>query len=152
MDATQDIRMDSFEIRRVLRKGPAHVWAAWADGSRKRRWMVGEGPGSFESDFRVGGEERSAFDSPMGRHENRTAFLEIAPERLIAFAYSMSLNGRIHSVSLATVTFEDEGGGTRLTYREQITTIGPSDDAGMRRHGWDELLGRIEPSLEVEPA
>jgi uncharacterized protein YndB with AHSA1/START domain len=150
--AALEVRQDSFEIVRTLRKGPAQVWAAWADEGRKRRWMVGDGSASFESDFRVGGAEWSAFDSPMGRHENRTTFLAIEEGRLIAFAYSMALDGRVHSASVTAVTFEEEAGGTRLAFREQITTFGPSDDAGMRQHGWGAILDRIEASLEVERA
>jgi uncharacterized protein YndB with AHSA1/START domain len=151
-----EIRHESFTITRTYGKCRAHVWSAWADRETKYRWLAGDGGtaavGDFELDFRVGGGERHAFTSPMGRHENRTTYFEIADEERIVYAYSMSLEGRVHSVSVATVRFFDEVGGTRMEYHEQLTLIGASDDAEGRRHGWTLLLDRIESVLDPELA
>ena len=56
----------------------------------------------------------------------------------------MAMNGRIHSASLTTVTFDLHDGGTRLTYCEQMTLIGESDGAAGRTHGWTHLLDALE--------
>jgi uncharacterized protein YndB with AHSA1/START domain len=50
-------------------------------------------------------------------------------------------------VSLATVMFADEGGGTRLTFTEQMCVIPPSDGVEGRQHGWGELLAGLEHFL-----
>jgi uncharacterized protein YndB with AHSA1/START domain len=149
-----EIRRETFTLTRTYGKCRDHVWSAWADRDKKWRWFVGNGEkqpsGDYQFDFRVGGTEVNGFASDRGRHENRTVFFEIAEAERIVFAYSMALNGRVHSVSVATVSFQDEGGGTRLDYAEQITLIGQSDGAEGRRHGWGALLDRIEPMQEAE--
>jgi uncharacterized protein YndB with AHSA1/START domain len=55
----------------------------------------------------------------------------------------MAMNGRVHTVSLATITFADENGGTRLGYAEQMCVIPPSDDLKGRQHGWNVLLDAL---------
>jgi uncharacterized protein YndB with AHSA1/START domain len=59
----------------------------------------------------------------------------------------MALNGRVHTISLATVTFADEAGGTRLGYTEQLCVIQPSDGRAGREHGWNFLLGCLADFL-----
>ena len=66
------------------------------------------------------------------------------------FAYSMALNGRIHTVSLATVVFAEADGGTRLTYTEQMCVIPPSDGLEGREHGWNALLTALEAYLVAD--
>ena len=83
--------------------------------------MAPAGHSANTLDFRVGGREAGIFslaEGPgAGEHANHTTYLDIADGERIVFAYTMALNGRIHSASLVTVTFEDLGGATRLTYR-----------------------------------
>ena len=50
-------------------------------------------------------------------------------------------------MSLATVVLADEGGGTRLTFTEQMCVIPPSDGTEGRRAGWTELLAALETFL-----
>ena len=153
---------DRFTLERTLHACRAHVFAAWSDPDLKRRWFVdSDGPHwteeDYSLDFRVGGTEFGRFvaeDGPArGVHENRTTFLDIIPDERIVFAYTMALEGRVHSASLATVTLTDEGGGTRLTFTEQIAVLGPSDGAEGRCGGWTHLLSALESSLrEGAPA
>jgi uncharacterized protein YndB with AHSA1/START domain len=149
-----ETRHESFTITRTYAKCLAHVWSAWSDGPKKRRWMAGDDmtadANAFAFDFSVGGVERHAFESPMGKHENRTTYFDIADEQRIVFAYSMSLNGRVHSVSVATVTFAEDGGGTRVEFAEQITLIGDSDGAEGRTQGWTALLESVDKTLTDE--
>lgn len=46
------------------------------------------------------------------------------------------------------MSFEDDGGGTRLSYTEQGAFLGASDGADMRRGGWTKLLDALEGVLE----
>ena len=80
----------------------------------KSKWF---GNGLTEMDFRVGGVERGSFNNHMGEHAKEARFFEIQEKSRVVYAYSMAMNSTVHTVSLATVLFEDEGGGTRLTYR-----------------------------------
>lgn len=149
-----DVKHESFTITRTYAKCLAHVWSAWSDGTKKRRWMVGDAmtadAAAFSFDFRVGGVERHQFASPMGTHANHTTYFDIADQQRIVFAYSMSLNGRVHSVSVATVTFANASGGTRVEFSEQITLIGDSDGSAGRKQGWTALLDAVDVALAKE--
>lgn len=140
---------DSFTIERSYAKCRDHVWSGWADQAKKNRWMGG---GIERMEFAPGGRERSVFRDGMGEHVNETTYFEIVEGQRIVFAYSMAMNGRVHSVSVATVTFADDGGGTRLTYVEQITVLPPSDGAPGRQHGWTALLAGLDVALEADLA
>ena len=135
---------DSFTIERVYPNCREHVWSAWSTPSKKAKWFGG---GDHSMDFRVGGDERASFRDEMGEHVNETRYFEIVEGERIVLAYSMAMNGRIHTVSLATVLLADEGGGTRLTFTEQMCVIPPSDGTEGRRHGWTELLAALETFL-----
>lgn len=128
---------ETFTIERTYPNCREHVWSAWAVAEKKRAWF---GDGLVASDFRVGGTEKNEFVNEMGRNTNQTRYFEIKDQERIVFAYSMALNGRVHTVSLTTIVFADENGGTRLTYTEQMCVIPPSDGAAGRTHGWNALL------------
>jgi len=149
----------SFTLTRDLAACPAEVFACWAEAEKKRAWFVhSDGPGwetrAYALDFRVGGTETGSFELKEGPgagvHENATTLLVIEPERRIDFAYTMAMNGRVHSASLATVTFEETGDGTRLVFTETLAEIGESDGVNGRRGGWEGLLGHLETCLNGE--
>ena len=134
----------TFTVERIYPNCRAHVWSTWAAREKKAAWL---GAPDLSLDFRVGGAERSTFKDEMGEHLNEGRFFEILDQQRIVLAYSMALNGRVHTVSLATIVFADEGGGTRLTYTEQMCVIPPSDGAEGRRHGWTHLLEAVATYL-----
>lgn len=147
---------DEFHIERVLNASRERVWAAWADPALKRRWFVdSDSPAwserAYSVDFRVGGRESGSFELTegpgQGVHENATHYLDIVDGRRIAFAYTMAMDGRIHSASLSTVTFEDQGDGTRMVYTEQGAFFEDSDGPAMRRDGWEHLMNALEKTL-----
>jgi len=140
-------QLDSFVIERVYPNCRAHVWAAWSVPEKKAAWF---GSRALDMDFRPGGGERTSFTNDMGEHTNETRYFEIRDEELIVFAYSMAMNGRVHSVSLTTIVFTDEGGGTRLRYTEQMCVLPPSDGAPGRTHGWGVLLDGLGAHLEAD--
>lgn len=135
---------ETIKIERVLPNCLEHVWSAWASPTKKKAWF---GDGLEESSFEPGGAERASFLTDMGVHDNETRYFEIKDRERIVFAYSMAVNGRIHSVSLATVTFADANGGTRLTFTEQMCVIPPSDGAAGREAGWTDLLDSLADYL-----
>lgn len=142
-----EIRHEHFTIERRLAKCPEHVFSAWSDPGKKQRWFARSSE-SFVDDFRVGGRSYGAFENDMGRHENETRYFEIVPDALIVYGYSMAMNGRVHSVSLVTLRFEDDNGGTHLIHDERMTLLGPSDGAAGRQHGWGVLLDAMGAELE----
>ena len=141
---TAAIMHDSFTIDRTYPNCREHVWSAWSMPAKKAKWFGGD---DHSMDFRAGGSERAAFRDGMGEHVNETRYFEIVEGERIVMAYSMSVDGRIHTVSLATIVLADEGGGTRLTFTEQMCVIPPSDGIDGRRHGWTELLAALDDFL-----
>jgi uncharacterized protein YndB with AHSA1/START domain len=133
-----------FTIERVYPNCPAHVWSAWSVPEKKAAWLGNDG---LEMDFRPGGSERSSFRDAMGEHVNEARYFEIKDGERIVLAYSMAMNGRVHTVSLVTITLAEEGRGTRLRYMEQMCVIPPSDGAAGREHGWRALLKSLEEHL-----
>jgi len=101
-------------------------------------------------DFFPGGIERSGFRNSMGEHTSEGRYFEIKEGERIVLAYSMAVNGRVHTVSLATITLEDEQGGTRLKYTEQMCVIPPSDGVEGREHGWGALLDGLAGYLAAD--
>lgn len=59
----------------------------------------------------------------------------------------MHINGKMISVSLATVQFLKAGNGTRLIVTEQGSFLDGYDDAGAREHGTGILLDQLGKSL-----
>ena len=139
----------TFTVERLYPNCRAHVWSCWSQRKKKAAWL---GDREFALDFRVGGAERGVFRDQMGEHVNEGRYFEILDQQRIVLAYSMALNGRVHTVSLATILFADEGGGTRLTYTEQMCVIPPSDGVEGRRHGWTHLLDTVASYLAQDEA
>ncbi len=151
------ISHDVFTLERTIAATPANVFRAWAETDLKRAWFVdSDGPewatNAYSLDFRVGGHESGAFELTegpgKGLHENATTFLDIEENARIVFAYTMAMNGRRHSASLATVTFEPVEAGCRLSYTEQGAFFDGSDGVAMRRGGWEHLLGALAGQVE----
>jgi uncharacterized protein YndB with AHSA1/START domain len=138
---------EQFTIERLYPNAKAEVWAAWSEREKKSKWM---GAPKLEMDFRVGGSERSTFREAMGEHANEGRYFEISEGNRIVLAYSMALNGRVHTVSLTTIVFKDEKRSTRLIYTEQMCIIPPSDGLEGRTHGWGVLLDALGKQLERE--
>src|SRR4029077_1436921 len=99
-------------------------------------------------DVRVGGKILIHMRAPNGAVYPMTGtFREIgAPERLVFTAIAEDRNGQALLEGLVTVTFEDEGGKTRLTVREKAVALVPVAGpmlAGMET-GWAQSLYRLE--------
>ncbi|SDH19315.1 SRPBCC domain-containing protein [Pelagibacterium luteolum] len=136
-----------FTLERFYPNCKEHVWAAWSIREKKAAWLGSEG---LEMNFSPGGVERSGFRNSMGEHNSEGRYFEIKEGERIVLAYSMAVNGRVHTVSLATILFRDENGGTRLTYTEQMCVIAPSDGVEGRKHGWNALLNGLAGYLEAD--
>jgi uncharacterized protein YndB with AHSA1/START domain len=136
-----------FTIERLYPNCKEHVWAAWSIQEKKSAWLGSE---KLEMDFSIGGIERSGFRNSMGEHTSEGRYFEIKEGERIVLAYSMAVNGRVHTVSLATITFAEENGQTRLKYTEQMCVIPPSDGVEGREHGWSTLLDGLAGYLATD--
>jgi uncharacterized protein YndB with AHSA1/START domain len=142
---------ETFSLEKTYKASPERVFAAWASPEKKRRWFA-EGEGStvlsFESDFREGGFERSRFRMDDGLEMgNDTHYHDIVPNRRIVLSYAMTVGAKRISASLATITVEPAGSGTKLRFTEQAAFFEDSDGVEVRRGGWTELLDALGQSL-----
>jgi uncharacterized protein YndB with AHSA1/START domain len=137
-------------LTRVFDAPRALVFEIWTEPHHLAKWW---GPRDFtnpvcELDVRVGGKILIHMRAPDGTVYPMTGtFREIvAPERLVFTAIVEDRNGRALLEGLVTVTFEDEGGKTRLTVREKAVALQPVAGpmlAGMEA-GWAQSLYRLE--------
>ena len=144
-----------FSINRVYDASPADVYAAWSDPDARSRWFVGpEGWAPVERafDLRVGGQEKlHGRFAGTGFETLFTARFHVveAAERVV-YVYDMHLDGRHHSVSIATLEFIGDPDGTRLRFTEQVTFVDGTDHrAGsvQRKRGTAAHLERLAGCL-----
>ena len=141
----------SFTLRREYDAPVAMVFKAWANKQAKAKWFAGpEGWKEIirEQDFRAGGRERAKGRFPNGRESDfQCEYRDIVENQRIVYVYDMYVDGTKISVSLATVTFEKSGKGTKLTITEQGAFLDGHDDAGGREHGTNILLDQLGRAL-----
>jgi uncharacterized protein YndB with AHSA1/START domain len=147
--STRTAEHGTFVLRRMYPVTPSRVFAAWSSRDSKARWFGagGEMPG-FELDFRVGGMETLSGGPPGGPvHTYRATYQEIVPNERIVYGYTMDADGVRISVSVTTVEFAADGGGTTLTFTEQGVFLDGGDTPDIREKGTGELLDQLGASL-----
>lgn len=144
-----------FTIERRYAATPSQTFSAFAEPELRRRWFANAGnwpDHEWEMDFRVGGSEYSAGGHPGGRYnEFRSRFHDIVDNERIVFAYDLLHDGRLISVSLATVELSPDADGTRLVLTEQGAFFGDPDAPAAREHGTGVLLDMLGRFLLGEP-
>ncbi|HEY7798859.1 MAG TPA: SRPBCC domain-containing protein [Hyphomonadaceae bacterium] len=143
----------TFTIERKYRHSPTRVFGAFEDTEAHYRWFVsGEGweIDNWKRDFRDGGRDYGEF-RPSGHPStfaNETWHLEITKNQRIVDAYTMMMDGKPMSHSLAVIElFPDGAGGCRLVYTEQGAYYGDEQDVKNRKAGCEELFGKLDEEL-----
>jgi len=132
-------------VTRVLDAPRSLVFEAWTRPEHLARWW---GPQGFtlvtcELDVRPGGAWYRRMRSPEGsEHIKRGVYREVvAPERLVFTYLNEAADGTPGPEMLVTVTFEEEGAGTRLTLRQTGFESVAERDA--HTGGWTSALVRF---------
>jgi uncharacterized protein YndB with AHSA1/START domain len=141
----------TYVIERSYPATPQHVFAAFSDPAKKRRWFA-EGESStleeFEMDFRVGGNERVCFRLKNGMLcRNDTIYQDILSDRRIVTAYTMSVDDRRISSSQATTEFLPTEKGTDLIFTEQAAFFEGADGPQIRQEGWRLLFDQLAKEM-----
>jgi uncharacterized protein YndB with AHSA1/START domain len=142
----------TFHLERMYDAPVARVWQAFTDEAAKQKWFSGT-DGKWQllerhMDVRVGGTERLKGSWEGGVVSTFDAtYYDVIPNERLVYAYEMDMNGKKISVSLATVQFKAEAGGTKVMVTEQGAFLDGYDDAGSREHGTGYLLDRLGNSL-----
>jgi uncharacterized protein YndB with AHSA1/START domain len=136
-------------LTRVLDAPRELVWQAWTESKRMAQWW---GPHHFtnpvcEIDARPGGKWLIHMKAPDGAVYPMTGTFTAVekPARLVFKAHAEALDGTQYLESVTEVTFEDEGGRTRLTVKANakgLHPMAPQMLAGMDA-GWSQSLERL---------
>lgn len=118
-----------FAVTRLFDASPNMVFKAWSDPELFRRWWVPKSvPGmslvSCDMDVRSGGKYRLEF----GMGDQTMAFygkyLDVVPDQRIVWTNDEGEEGAV-----TTVTFEDRGGKTLVTFHEAYPTAEALEEA-----------------------
>ncbi len=116
-------------VTRLFDAPPRILFRAWSEAELFRRWWVPKGAGielvSCEMDVRTGGKYRLEFGT--GGSETiafHGTYLEVVPNERIVWTNDEGEEGAI-----TTVTFEDQGGNTLLTFHEVYPSKEALDEA-----------------------
>ncbi len=146
----------TFTLERHYDAPVERVYACWANPELKSRWfgnLEGVHTVGHKLDFRPGGTEhaRSQCGKPEWSTYNATYHVTDENERIV-YSYSMDLEDKRMSVSLATIEFAAEGKGCKMTLTEQGVFL---DDFGWsdgREEGTRLLLEAIAKDLARQEA
>lgn len=116
-------------VTRLFDAPPRIVFRAWADPELFRRWWVPKDAPinllSCEMDVRTGGTYRLVFAAgETGTMAFHGKYLDVAPDRRIVWTNEEEDDGAV-----TTVTFEDQGGKTLLTFHELYPSREALDEA-----------------------
>jgi len=146
MDGAQSLGLT---LTRVFDAPRALVWAAWTDPEHLANWWGPvEYPASVvDMDVRTGGRWRNLL---RGVHDGRElwqngTFIEVVPPERIVMSFVWETEGERAVPNEVTVTFEDLGARTRMTF-----VHGPFQSPEERDghgHGWTSTFDRLDAYL-----
>jgi uncharacterized protein YndB with AHSA1/START domain len=148
---TRSVAYGTFTLERTWSASRPQVFKALTDPVAKAKWFGG-GPGytllSREVDIRPGGREHLSgrWDSGMVSSFD-AVYHDVVQDERIVYCYTMHLDNRKISVSLATFELKSAAAGTRLLMTEQGAYLDGYDDAGSRERGTGFLLDALGQSL-----
>jgi uncharacterized protein YndB with AHSA1/START domain len=155
-EVTESANTREIVISRVFAAPREMVWAAWADP-----WQVGQwwGPKGFRStitemDQRAGGMWRLVMHGPDGtNYPCEMEFVELVPKERVVYRTRGGKEGAPVEQFDATMLFEDEGAGTRLTIRMTFATAAQRDH-NVRTYGaiegGEQMFDRLETILQAK--
>jgi uncharacterized protein YndB with AHSA1/START domain len=115
-------------VTRTFDAPPATVFRAWSEPDLFRRWWVPEGAGislvSCDMDVRTGGKYRLEFGAGGNTMAFYGKYLDVVPGSRIVWTNDEGEEGAV-----TTVTFEDRGGKTLLTFHELYPSKEALDEA-----------------------
>jgi uncharacterized protein YndB with AHSA1/START domain len=140
----------SLSIARVFDAPRSVVYEVWTNADHARQWW---GPKDFtteelEIDFRVGGRYLVRIRDKGGKlHTMHGTYREITPPDRLVFTHRWEEDdGTLSPETSVTVSFEDVGHQTRLTFAQSGFESDKERDS--HRGGWEEVLAKLADFLD----
>ena len=137
------------QITRLFNAPRELVFKAWTDPKHAAKWW---GPRDYPAtqvkmDVRPGGTWRHCLRSTDTGNDlwHGGVFREVVPPERLVFTFAWEEEGERGLETLVTVTFADDGGKTRMTFRQA-----PFQSTGERdghQGGWTSTFDRLEDYL-----
>lgn len=129
------------------------MFAAWTDPAHVRHWM---GPRGFTAhqvkyDFRPGGSWRLCLRPDDGSMDlwQSGVYRKILAPKLLEFTFGWdSENGQPRHETLVTLTFEEQAGKTKMTFRQ--AAFESIEERDGHNGGWSSAFDRLSEYLEGE--
>jgi uncharacterized protein YndB with AHSA1/START domain len=138
----------TFSLERTYQAAPARVFAAWADPGAKAAWFAGP-DSEHQLDFRVGGHELARGANSSGDVLTfESAYHDIVRPARIVYSSTLSVQGKLATVSLTTVEMSAAGDGTRLVLTEQGAYLDGLEDPRWREQGTRQQLDALATELK----
>ena len=144
-DRGRDEAASTLEIVRVFDAPRDLVYQAWTDPERMAQWAAPHGYTIThnEGEIRPGGAWRSCMRSPEGEDLwLGGVYRDVVENELLVFTHAWDdAEGKTGRETLVTVAFEDEEGGTRMTFRQSgFESVADRDG---HRDGWSQGFERL---------
>ena len=151
-DTTRAPATNELVITRIFDAPRELVFKAWTDKAQAIYWM---GPREypvvyFEQDLRPGGMWRARLHPVAGGDDlwQGGVCREVVPPERFVFTFAWdSKSGLPGDETLITITFDDDHGKTRMTFRQS-----PFESVGQRdghRDGWNSTFDRLAEHLRA---
>lgn len=139
--------MPSLEVSKTIAAPRAQVFAAWIDPEFMKMWFA---PGDMtvgdvQVDAKVGGSYRIVMQGGGITPTAIGEYKEIVANQKLVFTWKWE--GDPGQPTLVTVSFHDDGGGTRIDLKHERL---PSEESRARHeHGWIGCLDNLAKKITV---
>lgn len=146
-DPGAEIKHETLVMERTLAASPARVFAAWVDLEARICWSA-PSPATRvvydQAQFHEGGLDisRCGEDDDL-KYCAEVRYLEIAPDRRLVFAETVSADGDRLSMALVTIELWPDSAGARMKFTAQIAALPGSDMAAGYRQGWGAAFDNL---------
>src|SRR5271167_2858923 len=129
------------------------VFKAWSSAEHIKRWFSPQGCSVPEAkvDFRPGGVFALCMRLPTGQdHRLSGVYTEISPPDRLVFTTAVAVGDVKRFTAYTTVTFEDDGAGTRMTVRQDYDFHDPAFRFAIEGapEGWRTTLDKLGQEVE----
>jgi len=132
-------------ITRIFDAPRELVFKVWTDPSHAKNWF---GPRDYpaahlEMDVRPGGAWRGCLRSTESGEELRLGgvFREVAPPERVVFTFAWEEEGERGLETLVTLTFAEQDGKTRMTFRQ--APFQSLEERDGHQGGWNSTFDRL---------